>query len=98
MPATLDGHVFKLPMPTQSGGHGTRKVLSMFPRLWALSAFCLLASCGSARDRFAAIRPAVEDGIARGQLPGAVVAVVHNGETVYREAIGRRAVKPASEP
>src|SRR3954470_20078715 len=72
----------------------------MLPRyLVALTACCLLPAGGFAADNpYADIRPAVEAAINRGELPGAVVAVLHNGETVYREAIGRRAVKPAPEP
>src|SRR5262245_56142335 len=69
----------------------------MHHRFIAVAACCLLPAAGSAAD-FAAIRPAVEAAIARGDCPGAVVAVLHNGETVYREAFGRRAVKPAEEP
>src|SRR5436309_2567135 len=71
----------------------------MLPRrLLAVTACCLLPAACFADDRYAAIRPTVEAAIAHGDLPGAVVAVLHNGETVYREAIGRRAVKPAPEP
>src|SRR5687767_1858591 len=67
-------------------------------RFLTVAAWCLLPAGGLADDRFTAIRPGVEAAIDRGELPGAVVAVLHNGETVYREAIGRRAVKPTPEP
>jgi uncharacterized protein YbbC (DUF1343 family) len=63
-----------------------------------IAACCLLPAAGYADDRYAAIRPAVEAAIQRGDLPGAVVAVLHDGKIVYREAFGRRAVKPDSEP
>jgi uncharacterized protein YbbC (DUF1343 family) len=65
----------------------------------AFAAVCLLPAIGfAADDPYAAIRPAAEAAIAHGELPGAVVAVLHNGETVYREAIGQRALRPAAEP
>ncbi len=65
----------------------------------AVAACCLLpTACYSADDRFAAIRPAVDAAIQRGDLPGAVVAVLHDGKTAYREAFGRRAIKPQPEP
>ena len=63
-------------------------------RYLAVAGCCLLPAVGYAADRFAGIRPAVEASISHGELPGAVVAVLQNGETVYRKAFGRRAVKP----
>jgi hypothetical protein len=53
------------------------------PRFLAVAACCLLpAACHSADDRFAAIRPTVEAAIQHGDLPGAVVAVLHDSKTV----------------
>jgi uncharacterized protein YbbC (DUF1343 family)/CubicO group peptidase (beta-lactamase class C family) len=86
-------------MPTQSRAHGTRLVAPMLIcRCLAIAAACLLpAACYSADDPFAAIRPTVEAAIARGDLPGAVVAVLHDGKVIYREAFGQRAIKPEAE-
>jgi len=39
----------------------------------------------------------VEDAIAQHQVPGAVVLVGHNGQIVYRRAIGDRAIEPRRE-
>jgi uncharacterized protein YbbC (DUF1343 family)/CubicO group peptidase (beta-lactamase class C family) len=65
-------------------------------RFFAVTACCLLpAACYSAD--FDAIRPAVEASIRRGDLPGAVVAVLHDGKVVCREAIGQRALQPEPE-
>ncbi len=44
------------------------------------------------------IGPIVETAIAEGQLPGAVVLVIHRGDTVYRQAFGQRSIRPAPEP
>jgi len=40
----------------------------------------------------------VLDAIAQNQIPGAVVLVGHNGQVVYRKAIGNRALEPRREP
>src|SRR6266581_4628036 len=40
----------------------------------------------------------VKAAIKRGDLPGAVVVVVHRGEVVFRRAYGNRATKPAELP
>ena len=70
----------------------------MRTRCWLiLTACCLFPAAGYSAD-FAEIRPAVEASIRRGDLPGAVVAVLHDGKIVYREAFGRRAIKPDPEP
>jgi uncharacterized protein YbbC (DUF1343 family)/CubicO group peptidase (beta-lactamase class C family) len=46
----------------------------------------------------AAIREAVSGAIARGEVPGAVIAVVRGGEAAYLEAFGLRSVEPQKEP
>ena len=48
--------------------------------------------------RLARIDKMVEQGIAEGQMPGAVVVVGHRGQVVYQKAFGERAVEPAREP
>jgi CubicO group peptidase (beta-lactamase class C family) len=54
------------------------------------------ASCAAEIDnaRLAEIDASVEDAIRRGEIPGAVVAVVHADRVVYRKAFGKRSVKP----
>jgi serine-type D-Ala-D-Ala carboxypeptidase len=47
---------------------------------------------------FSAIASTVEAAIGRQELPGCVIAVLHKGKVVYREAFGRRAVQPMPEP
>ena len=49
-------------------------------------------------DRLGRIDGVVQDAIAAGQLPGAVVLVTNRGRIVYRKAFGLRAVRPAPEP
>ena len=49
-------------------------------------------------QRLAAIDHAVADAISEKQLPGAVVLVARNGQTVWRKAYGSRAIEPAREP
>jgi uncharacterized protein YbbC (DUF1343 family)/CubicO group peptidase (beta-lactamase class C family) len=64
----------------------------LFPA--ALAATALAAqtfSGGPAIDR------AVDEAIAQGKLPGAVVAIGHDGKIVYEKAYGRRATVPAAE-
>jgi len=64
----------------------------LFPA--ALAATALAAqtfSGGPAIDR------AVDEAIAQGKLPGAVVAIGHDGKIVYQKAYGRRATTPAME-
>jgi uncharacterized protein YbbC (DUF1343 family)/CubicO group peptidase (beta-lactamase class C family) len=40
----------------------------------------------------------VNDAIHEGQIPGAVILIWHNGQVVYRKAIGDRALEPRREP
>ena len=40
----------------------------------------------------------VHDAIDNREVPGAVVLVVHDGEVLYKKALGNRAVDPKSEP
>jgi CubicO group peptidase (beta-lactamase class C family) len=49
-------------------------------------------------ERLNRIDGLVQNAIASGQLPGAVVLVAHRGRTVYRRAFGLRAVRPSPEP
>jgi len=47
-----------------------------------------------AGDKFAAIDKAVKAAVERGELPGAVVLVLHQDKVVYRKAIGQRRQRP----
>src|SRR5262245_36781680 len=51
-------------------------------------------SLGLSAETLAKIDAAVNAAIDRGELPGAVVVVVHRGRVVYRKAFGNRSVDP----
>jgi uncharacterized protein YbbC (DUF1343 family)/CubicO group peptidase (beta-lactamase class C family) len=40
----------------------------------------------------------VEEAIERGQIPGAVLLVSHNGQVIYRKAFGHKSLEPARSP
>jgi uncharacterized protein YbbC (DUF1343 family)/CubicO group peptidase (beta-lactamase class C family) len=65
------------------------------------SVLCLLSSvCGADKldvETQHRIAETVQDSIRRGQLPGAVVLILHRGEIVYRQAFGQRSLKPTAE-
>ena len=85
---------------------------SNFGAVWqrSLLGFCLLFVPGVAsltlgqlqggvdRGRLGRIDAAVEQAIDDGLLPGAVVLVWHQGQTVYHRAFGHRALVPRPEP
>ncbi|MGA2965487.1 MAG: serine hydrolase domain-containing protein, partial [Terriglobales bacterium] len=48
-------------------------------------------------SRLAVLDPIVNDAIAQGQIPGAVLIVGHDGLVVYRKAHGSRALEPRRE-
>jgi uncharacterized protein YbbC (DUF1343 family)/CubicO group peptidase (beta-lactamase class C family) len=52
------------------------------------------ASLGLSAETLAEIDDAAKQAIERGDLPGAVVIVVHRGKVVYRKAYGNRSVQP----
>jgi serine-type D-Ala-D-Ala carboxypeptidase len=54
----------------------------------------LLATASHAGDKLAAIDAAVNAAIARTELPGAVVFVVHQDKIVFRKAFGKRIREP----
>ena len=65
--------------------------------------FLLLCPAGAATktagtNRLHLIDSIVEDAIHDGQVPGAVVLVWHDGQVIYRKAIGHRALEPRREP
>jgi len=48
-------------------------------------------------SRFAAIDHAIEASISRGDIPGAVLVIGHQGKIVYRHAYGMRSLEPQRE-
>lgn len=70
----------------------------LHPGGWISSADAQPASTPSApkvSTRFADLDTLVEDAIAQGRMPGAVLLVGHNGKVVYRKAFGARSLEPA---
>jgi len=63
-----------------------------------LSSFAMAVKSPLADSRLNVIDPIVQDAIHSRQVPGAVVLVWHNGQIVYRKAIGNRALEPRREP
>jgi CubicO group peptidase (beta-lactamase class C family) len=65
-----------------------------------LIAVLLVPFCGAARAEFPSreIDMAVTEAIGRGELPGAVVLVLHRDEVVFRRAYGHRSLKPTQSP
>src|SRR6266511_4163833 len=63
-------------------------------RLCCIIGILVTASALSAGAKFAPIEDAVKAVIARGELPGAVVLVLHQDKVVYRKAIGDRVKRP----
>ena len=49
-------------------------------------------------QKLTAVDSIVNDAIREGQIPGAVVLIWHNGQVVYRKAIGHRSLEPRREP
>ncbi len=67
-----------------------------------LIAFVLLLSAAafaqtSLDSRLAVLDPIINDAIAQGQIPGAVLVIGHDGQVVYRKAYGSRALVPRRE-
>src|SRR5438132_1082104 len=49
-------------------------------------------------DRLALIDSVVSQAIAQGNMPGAVVLIMHRGQTVLRKAYGSRSKQPIESP
>jgi uncharacterized protein YbbC (DUF1343 family)/CubicO group peptidase (beta-lactamase class C family) len=49
------------------------------------------------QQSFAAIDSLMEQSVAKGNIPGGVVLIGHNGKVVYRKAFGSRSLEPARE-
>jgi CubicO group peptidase (beta-lactamase class C family) len=74
------------------------KNMPTFIRIALFSSFLFHPSSSLYAADYSAIASTVEGAIGRQELPGCVVAVLHKGKVVYREAFGRRAVQPMPEP
>ncbi len=62
--------------------------------------FCAALACALSAQTFSggpALDQAINDAIAQGRLPGAVLLIGHDGQVVYRKAYGRRAEVPQPE-
>jgi uncharacterized protein YbbC (DUF1343 family)/CubicO group peptidase (beta-lactamase class C family) len=66
--------------------------------LAACAALAVPAPAAADPERLARIDDVVNDGIARGDCPGAVVLVLHRGKVVHRKAYGQRSVQPDAVP
>src|SRR5580658_8782780 len=58
----------------------------------------IAASAAAPPVRLAAVDAIIEQAIADGNIPGAVLIVGHDGKVVYRKAYGSRALEPKREP
>jgi uncharacterized protein YbbC (DUF1343 family)/CubicO group peptidase (beta-lactamase class C family) len=72
-------------------------VLLLSFNVLALAAPVAAASKTAPKSRLAVIDPIIKDAIERGNIPGAVVVVGHNGRVVYRKAFGYRSLEPRRE-
>ena len=72
-------------------------VLLLSFNVLALAAPIAAASKTAPKSRLAVIDPIIKDAIERGNIPGAVVVVGHNGRVVYRKAFGYRSLEPRRE-
>ena len=55
-------------------------------------------SLGVSSERLDRIDAVVNEAIAKGKLPGAVVLIVHRGHVVFRRAYGQRSKLPIAAP
>ena len=56
------------------------------------------ATPSSSQSGFAPLDALLRDAVEKGNAPGAVLLVGHNGAVVYRKAYGNRALEPSKEP
>ena len=56
------------------------------------------ASSDASPVRLGAVDSIIEQAIAGGDIPGAVLVIGHDGKVVYRKAYGQRALEPRREP
>lgn len=65
--------------------------------LFAVPAPVAATTRARSSQRLAVIDAIIKDAIERGNIPGAVVLVGHNGKVVYRKAFGYRSLEPRRE-
>jgi len=83
-----------------------RKFLYILPIMFAVSGWgrlpaqtrdSLPVQAVSRQPGFAAIDALMQEAVAKGNIPGGVVLVGHNGKVVYRKAFGSRSLEPSRE-
>jgi uncharacterized protein YbbC (DUF1343 family)/CubicO group peptidase (beta-lactamase class C family) len=75
------------------------KAMNKIKRFLVMGTIVLLVGTAAAKDKdFSNIDSAIQDAIAKKQIPGAVVLIGHDGEVVYHKAYGNRALEPVAEP
>ncbi len=72
--------------------------MSTFAKLSALTALVFSSACAQSWPGGPALDEAINQAIAQGKIPGAVVLIGHRGQVVYRKAYGSRALLPVKEP
>src|ERR1035437_9908165 len=84
-----------------------RKLLYILPvfvliyiqcRLAAQSPMPAATQAAARQPDFEAIDALMLDAVTRGNIPGGVVLIGHNGRVVYRKAFGSRSLEPTREP
>jgi uncharacterized protein YbbC (DUF1343 family)/CubicO group peptidase (beta-lactamase class C family) len=68
-----------------------------FAAVLLLASLCASAQQGAAEHSFPQVDAILNDAVASGLIPGAVLAIGHNGEVVYRRAYGSRTLIPRRE-
>ncbi len=63
-----------------------------------LAAVIAIAPAEAQGAGFAAIDAMMQEAVANGNIPGAVVLIGHDGKVVYRKAFGERSLEPTREP
>jgi len=66
-------------------------------KLFWCAAFAAVALSAQTFSAGPAVDDAINQAIAQGRLPGAVLVVGHNGQVIYQKAYGHRALAPRSE-
>jgi uncharacterized protein YbbC (DUF1343 family)/CubicO group peptidase (beta-lactamase class C family) len=75
-----------------------RSIMALALVVLAFSSSLLQSTAPVSTERLIRIDGVVQAAVDRGELPGAVIVVLHRGETVYRKAIGFRARQPVQIP
>ncbi|MGA2696305.1 MAG: serine hydrolase domain-containing protein, partial [Terriglobales bacterium] len=66
---------------------------------WAVGAQQAVPSIGTRKSLDSVVLDSIVlDAIHDKQIPGAVILVGHNGQVVYRKALGERSLEPHREP